>query len=105
MVNIAFAGLTAAGKTTHAQRRARDLEYRYVSATEIIFETAMIMAPSPRRCRRPVRTVPSGVRRSGSRTKAIVASHTASAGPPVINAWRHYEKELDGLITRAGLAG
>jgi cytidylate kinase len=38
MTNIAFAGLTAAGKTTHAQRLAADLGYEYVSATDILFE-------------------------------------------------------------------
>lgn len=38
MTNIAFAGLTAAGKTTHAQRLAADLGYDYVSATNILFE-------------------------------------------------------------------
>jgi cytidylate kinase len=36
--SIAFAGLTAAGKTTHAQRLAADLGYDYVSATDILFE-------------------------------------------------------------------
>jgi cytidylate kinase len=38
MTSIAFAGLTAAGKTTHAQRLAADLGYGYVSATDILFE-------------------------------------------------------------------
>ena len=38
MTSIAFAGLTAAGKTTHAQRLAADLDYDYVSATDILFE-------------------------------------------------------------------
>jgi cytidylate kinase len=38
MTNVAFAGLTAAGKTTHAQRLAADLGYDYVSATDILFE-------------------------------------------------------------------
>jgi cytidylate kinase len=37
MLNIAFAGLTAAGKTTHARRLAEDLGYGYVSATDILF--------------------------------------------------------------------
>ncbi|HEX7632719.1 MAG TPA: cytidylate kinase family protein [Candidatus Saccharimonadales bacterium] len=36
--NIAFAGLTAAGKTTHAKILAEELGYEYVSATEIIME-------------------------------------------------------------------
>lgn len=36
-LNIAFAGLTAAGKTTHALRLAADLGYDYVSATGILF--------------------------------------------------------------------
>lgn len=36
--NIAFAGLTAAGKTTHARRLARELDYQYVSATDILLE-------------------------------------------------------------------
>jgi cytidylate kinase len=38
MTNIAFAGLTAADKTTHAKRLAADLGYDYVSATDILFE-------------------------------------------------------------------
>ena len=38
MTNVAFAGLTAAGKTTHAQRLAADLGYDYVSATDILFQ-------------------------------------------------------------------
>lgn len=38
MTSIAFAGLTAASKTTHAQRLAADLGYDYVSATDILFE-------------------------------------------------------------------
>ncbi|ADP79673.1 hypothetical protein FraEuI1c_1615 [Pseudofrankia inefficax] len=36
--NIALAGLTAAGKTTHARRLAAELGYRYVSATDILLE-------------------------------------------------------------------
>lgn len=36
--NIAFAGLTAAGKTTHAKRLATELGYKYVSATDILLE-------------------------------------------------------------------
>jgi len=38
MTNIAFAGLTAAGKTTHARLLADALGYSYVSATDILFE-------------------------------------------------------------------
>ena len=34
--NIAISGLTAAGKTTHAKILAAELEYSYVSATEIM---------------------------------------------------------------------
>jgi hypothetical protein len=45
MTNIAFAGLTAAGKTTHAQRLASDLGYSYVSATDILFE--ILQVPDP----------------------------------------------------------
>lgn len=45
MTNIAFAGLTAAGKTTHAQRLAADLGYRYVSATEILLEILQVRDP------------------------------------------------------------
>jgi cytidylate kinase len=37
-MNIAFAGLTAAGKTTHARLLAEHLGYRYVSATEIMLD-------------------------------------------------------------------
>ncbi|MBE1463808.1 cytidylate kinase family protein [Kibdelosporangium phytohabitans] len=36
--NIAFAGLTAAGKTTHARLLAEALDYKYVSATKILLE-------------------------------------------------------------------
>ncbi len=36
--NIAFAGLTAAGKTTHALLLADELGYEYVSATKILLE-------------------------------------------------------------------
>jgi cytidylate kinase len=45
MTNIAFAGLTAAGKTTHAQRLASDLGYSYVSATDILFDILRIPDP------------------------------------------------------------
>ena len=45
MTNIAFAGLTAAGKTTHARRLAADLGYSYVSATDILFE--ILRVPDP----------------------------------------------------------
>lgn len=44
--NIAFAGLTAAGKTTHARLLAEALEYDYVSATDILLEIIGINAPS-----------------------------------------------------------
>jgi cytidylate kinase len=37
-MNIAIAGLTAAGKTTHAKILAECLGYRYVSATELILQ-------------------------------------------------------------------
>jgi cytidylate kinase len=42
MTNIAFAGLTAAGKTTHARLLAKGLGYDYVSATEILFEILQV---------------------------------------------------------------
>ena len=45
MTNIAFAGLTAAGKTTHARRLASDLGYSYVSATDILLE--ILRVPDP----------------------------------------------------------
>lgn len=44
--NISFAGLTAAGKTTHAKRVAAELGYDYVSATEILLEILGIDDPS-----------------------------------------------------------
>lgn len=44
--NIAFAGLTAAGKTTHAKRLAAALGYDYVSATDILLEIVGIDDPS-----------------------------------------------------------
>jgi cytidylate kinase len=45
MTNIAFAGLTAAGKTTHTRQLAADLGYGYVSATEIMLEILRIPNP------------------------------------------------------------
>src|SRR3954452_3663938 len=36
--NVAFAGLTAAGKTTHARLLAEALGYDYVCATDIVLE-------------------------------------------------------------------
>ncbi|KJE21203.1 cytidylate kinase [Frankia torreyi] len=36
--NVAFAGLTAAGKTTHARLLASELGYGYVSATEVLLD-------------------------------------------------------------------
>jgi cytidylate kinase len=44
-VNIAFAGLTAAGKTTHAKLLAAELGYDYVSATDILLEILGIDEP------------------------------------------------------------
>ncbi|WP_462189177.1 MULTISPECIES: cytidylate kinase-like family protein [unclassified Frankia] len=44
--NVAFAGLTAAGKTTHARRLATELGYEYVSATEVMLEILGIDAPA-----------------------------------------------------------
>jgi cytidylate kinase len=44
--NVAFAGLTAAGKTTHARLLAEQLGYDYVSATEILLEMLGIDDPS-----------------------------------------------------------
>lgn len=44
--NIAFAGLTAAGKTTHAKRLAEELGYSYVSATDVLLEILGIDDPS-----------------------------------------------------------
>lgn len=47
-MNIAFAGLTAAGKTTHAKRLAADLGYEYISATSILFDILGLSAdPHP----------------------------------------------------------
>jgi anaerobic magnesium-protoporphyrin IX monomethyl ester cyclase len=43
--NIAFAGLTAAGKTTHARLLAEQLGYSYVSATEALLGILDIDAP------------------------------------------------------------
>ncbi|WNV76714.1 cytidylate kinase family protein [Geodermatophilus sp. DSM 44513] len=48
-MNIAFAGLTAAGKTTHAKVLAEQLNYEYVSATEIIADIlGLTQAAAPR---------------------------------------------------------
>ncbi|WP_322777954.1 AAA family ATPase [Frankia sp. Cas4] len=44
--NVAFAGLTAAGKTTHARRLAADLGYDYVSATDVMLAILGIDTPS-----------------------------------------------------------
>lgn len=44
--NIAFGGLTAAGKTTHAKRLAAELGYDYVSATDILLALLGINEPS-----------------------------------------------------------
>ncbi|MGH3252351.1 MAG: cytidylate kinase family protein [Trebonia sp.] len=44
-MNIAFAGLTAAGKTTHARRLAADLCFNYVSATDILFQLLEVGDP------------------------------------------------------------
>lgn len=44
--NIAFAGLTAAGKTTHARRLAAELGYEYVSATRVVLGLLGIEADS-----------------------------------------------------------
>jgi cytidylate kinase len=44
-VNVAFAGLTAAGKTTHARLLAEQLGYSYVSATETLLGILDIDAP------------------------------------------------------------
>ncbi|MGW5648244.1 cytidylate kinase family protein [Saccharopolyspora sp. NPDC003752] len=44
--NIAFAGLTAAGKTTHARLLASELGYEYVSATDILLEMLGVDTPS-----------------------------------------------------------
>lgn len=41
-MNVAFAGLTAAGKTTHARMLADFLGYEYISATEILLDLAGI---------------------------------------------------------------
>jgi cytidylate kinase len=45
-MNVAFAGLTAAGKTTHAHRLADQLGYQYVSATGIMLGILGVDAPS-----------------------------------------------------------
>ncbi|GHB28748.1 cytidylate kinase family protein [Streptomyces chryseus] len=48
-VNIAFAGLTAAGKTTHARLLADHLGYEYVSATQIMLEILGIATQDTKR--------------------------------------------------------
>jgi cytidylate kinase len=42
--NIAFAGLTAAGKTTHAKILAEQLGYNWISATEILLDILGVRA-------------------------------------------------------------
>ncbi|WP_322770595.1 cytidylate kinase family protein [Frankia sp. Cr1] len=44
--NVAFAGLTAAGKTTHARILAAELGCGYVSATEVLLEILGIDVPA-----------------------------------------------------------
>ena len=46
---IAFAGLTAAGKTTHAKILAEELGYEYISATNIILDILQIKESTPDR--------------------------------------------------------
>ena len=46
---IAFAGLTAAGKTTHAKILAEELGYGYISATDIILDILQIKETTPDR--------------------------------------------------------
>lgn len=48
ITNIAFAGLTAAGKTTHARLLARELGYTYVSATDILLNLLGVDTPGDR---------------------------------------------------------
>lgn len=45
-MNIVISGLTAAGKTTHAQLLAAELGYRYVSAADIILKLSGIDIPN-----------------------------------------------------------
>ena len=45
ITNIAFAGLTAAGKTTHAKRLAKELGYNYVCATDVLLKILGIDDP------------------------------------------------------------
>lgn len=47
MTNIAFAGLTAAGKTTHAQLLAEQLGYTYVSATQLLLSIVGVDDTAP----------------------------------------------------------
>jgi len=47
--NSAISGLTAAGKTTHAQLLAYSLNYEYVSATRVMLEIAGVKARDPDR--------------------------------------------------------
>lgn len=44
--NIGFAGLTAAGKTTHSKLLAQVLGYEYISATEILLDLAQVRTDS-----------------------------------------------------------
>ena len=47
--NIAFAGLTAAGKTTHARLVAQELGYTYISATEVMLDILQFRGTDPNR--------------------------------------------------------
>lgn len=46
---VAFAGLTAAGKTTHAKILAEELGFEYISATDIILDILQIRETTPDR--------------------------------------------------------
>ena len=46
--NIAFSGLTAAGKTTHAKLLAQELGYKYISAAEVFLEIMDVKDKSER---------------------------------------------------------
>jgi len=58
MTNVAFAGLTAAGKTTHAQLLAADLGYDYISATDISFEILPVPGDTHPWFTRPTKSAP-----------------------------------------------
>ena len=112
--NIAFAGLTAAGKTTHAKRLAAELGYQYISATELLLEILGIDDPSERVWR--TRLAETNSARSDGTVdtlleERLLAIHQASSGTlfdtwalawigsdPLVRVW--IESDLESRVRK-----